>query len=253
MVISTRSEFNGYLAQFKLARGLYNLSAFMELLGMELDGNYKSLKSFNGQYIIGSRDLSQFLRKAVEKKKLTPLAINYFCVGTNRKYKYSMVDTIESILLTLIADIKNSKYLKNFLIYGIPLRNVVVPRRYLNNRPLDEKKTLVKQYIYVWDLYATIVCGKEKNRLSYDVFKDRLKNLVTDTDDFIEFQKIGEATSLEPGMINESKCFLIEPTGYTIHELMSLGFLNRLYHTKIYENKVSVTQKRQYYKKGNAK
>lgn len=246
-VINTKEEFNSYLEQFKVARGCYNFSAFLDLFSELMTDEYNSLKSFNGLYLIGTKDLNIFLKKMVAKNKLNPTSLVCFSIGSNRLYRYSLYKEIDDIITALDKSKDQDKMVEN----GIPIRNVIVPRELLVHKPDDETKTLIKKYIYLWELYVVLNANKFNIRLSYDVFKNRMIKNITNLDDFIPLQQLARTKALMGVLVDNEDKFIIAKDNYVYHELISVPYIMNKYTCKTDGNKLKIGTKRQY-KKGRS-
>lgn len=244
-VINTTKEFDKYLEQFKIARGCYNLSAFLDLFKESIEEEYNSLKLYNDSYLVGRTDLTIFLKSMVFKGKLNPTALANFFVGYNRPFTYSLYTEIDKI----INMIDKTKYQNKMIKNGIPIREVIVPRGILLHKPQDETKTLIKKYIYIWELYVLLKSVKSNTRLSYDIFKNRLLKDIINKEDAIPLQQLKRIESLTGVIANNDDNFTIAANEYEYDELVSVPFIMHKYICKINNNKLKVGAKRQYQKR----
>lgn len=247
-VINTVEEFNDYSNKFKVAKACYNLSAFLELFQVKLksDDKYESLTEFQGIYFIGGKDLSIFLKKMVTLGFVNPNAIKTFLSGTNRIYSHSMNIEVDKLIL---GRLKDKQYLDSLVKDGVPIHRVIVPRIILSNKPIDVGHTLVKRYVYIWELYIVYMAYKHFVRLSYDIFKDRLlKNVIYEEDIILQAVQHVASIPIDDVVKNEDK-YMMVATEKEVDELVSVNYLSREYFIKTADNKLKKGRKRTYVKR----
>ena len=259
-IIKTRDEFKQYCQQFKISRGVWNLSGFLEVLGSpQCDINeLPHCNLFNQSYIISSYGLAVFLHRMVNKRIIHPMAVNDFFVGTNHICNYSLNENIGYELTTLF---QNKGLLQSMLQDGIKIINVGIPRNLLMEyeRPADENMSVARQYIHIFNLYATLSAVKFNARQGYDVFK---YSIFTKCEGFTNTLELFD--ELDYALINTTSKAVTIPNSdrftiflnedipqYPIYDLISLGALCRLYICKVVDDRVIVGKKRQYIKKQN--